>query len=78
MKTRIRWADGKSVSRQETQAPIDAIRYHHNLLNTDDAKIEVCFVKDQVSGIVELSLKELERIKEHIREQQALRRNHKD
>lgn len=72
MNIKFRVLEEKTLSRTETQTCIEQVRFKDNLVNKKDASVQLCFRQGSVSGIVELSVKEWERISLKMREQEAL------
>ena len=73
MNLKLRIQDNKTISKTEVEALVEQISYKDNLINSKDAKVQLCFREGSSSGIIELSMAELNFINEKIREEKALR-----
>ncbi|RJQ16841.1 hypothetical protein C4573_02130 [Candidatus Woesearchaeota archaeon] len=72
MNIKQRILQDKTLSRTELETPIAEIVYKNNLLEEKDAIIQLCYRQGVVSGIIELTMQEIEAIRQKIREEKSL------
>lgn len=75
MNLKIRIMGSKTISKTETTADIERIFYKGNMINSKDSSVKICFRQENTSGIIELSMEEIEEINNLIKEEKNI---HKD
>ncbi len=74
MEVKLKISDSKALSKTEASTTLEHVKFKDNIISKEDAKISLFFRGGSASGIIELSLKELEHIEQAVKEEKALKK----